>query len=310
MNILVTGGAGFIGSHLVRKLLSMGHDVLVVDDLRGGLRTNVPEGARFVCLDINSQMLLDVMDRGRFQAVVHLAAQTRVDVSIKDPYGDTRDNIMGTVNVLECARKTGVQRIVFASSAAVYGDPPETDLPLSEDYRLSPLSFYGLSKATIELYLRLYHKWHGLEYVVLRFANVYGERAEVSGEGGVINVFAKRAACDLDITVYGDGSQSRDYIYVGDIANGIVCALTTEHANEVYHLSTGREASLLDVLAELRRASGKELTPNFARTRKGDIYRSVLSNEKARSLLGWEPYMKLEDGIAVTYQYAAEQGGI
>lgn len=310
MNILVTGGAGFIGSHLVRKLLSMGHDVLVVDDLRGGLRTNVPEGARFVCLDINSPSLLDIMDRGRFQAVVHLAAQTCVDVSIKDPYGDARDNVMGTVNVLECARKTGVQRVVFASSAAVYGDPPETDLPLSEDYRLSPLSFYGLSKATIESYLRLYHKWYGLEYVVLRFANVYGERAEVGGEGGVVNVFAKRAACDLDITVYGDGSQSRDYIYAGDIANGIVCALTTEHTDEVYHLSTGREASLLDVLAELRRASGKELTPNFARMRKGDIYRSVLSNEKARRLLGWEPYMKLEDGIALTYQYAAEQGGI
>jgi UDP-glucose 4-epimerase len=309
MNILVTGGAGFIGSHLVRKLLSMGHDVLVVDDLRGGLRTNVPEGARFVCLDINSPSLLDIMDRGRFQAVVHLAAQTRVDVSIKDPYGDTRDNIMGTVNVLECARKTGVQRVVFASSAAVYGDPPETDLPLSEDYRLSPLSFYGLSKATIESYLRLYHKWYGLDYVILRFANVYGERAEVGGEGGVVNVFAKRAACDLDITVYGDGSQSRDYIYVGDIANGIVCALTTEHADEVYHLSTGREASLLDVLAELRRASGKELTPNFARTRSGDIYRSVLSNEKARRFLGWEPYMKLKDGIILTYQYAAGQGG-
>lgn len=216
---------------------------------------------------------------------------------------------MGTVNVLECARKTGVQRVVFASSAAVYGDPTETDLPLSEDYRLSPLSFYGLSKATIESYLRLYHKWYGLEYVVLRFANVYGERAEVSGEGGVVNVFAKRAACDLDITVYGDGSQSRDYIYVGDIANGIICALTTEHADEVYHLSTGREASLLDVLAELRRASGKELTPNFARTRKGDIYRSVLSNEKACRLLGWEPYMKLKDGIILTYQYAAGQGG-
>ena len=113
----------------------------------------------------------------------------------------------------------------------------------------------------------------------------------------------------MDITVYGDGSQSRDYIYVGDIANGIVCALTTEQADEVYHLSTGRESSLLDVLAELRRASGKELTPNFARTRSGDIYRSVLSNEKARRLLGWEPYMKLKDGIILTYQYAAGQGG-
>lgn len=310
MKVLVTGGAGFIGSHLVRKLLSMGHDVLVVDDLRGGLRTNVPEGARFVCLDINSPALIDIMDRCRFQCVVHLAAQTRVDLSIKNPYADTRDNVMGTVNVLECARKTGVQRVVFASSAAVYGDPPEEALPLSEEYPISPLSFYGLSKATVESYLRLYHRWYGLDYVVLRFANVYGERAEVSGEGGVINVFAKRAACGLDITVYGDGRQSRDYVYVGDIANGIVCAMTTDHANEIYHLSTGREASLLDVLSELRRASGKELLPSFARTRSGDIYRSVLSNDKARRFLGWEPYMKLEDGIALTYQYAAEQGGI
>lgn len=310
MNILVTGGAGFIGSHLVRTLLSMGHKVMVIDDLRSGRRTNIPDQAGFICMDIDSPLLLDVMDRGRFQCVIHLAAQTRVDVSIRDPYGDTRNNIMGTVNVLEGARKTGVQRIIFASSAAVYGNPPEEDLPLQEDHRLCPISFYGLSKAAAESYLHLYQQWYGLEYVVLRFANVYGERAGNGSEGGVINIFAEQAAHDRDITIFGDGLQSRDYIYVGDIVNGIVRAMTTDHANETYHLSTEREASLDDIVAALRHASGKALVPAYSKARSGDIYRSVLSNEKARQVLGWEPYMTLEDGIASTYQYACRQGGL
>lgn len=309
MNVLVTGGAGFIGSHLVRALLDRGYAVTVVDDLSNGRRSNIPDQAGFICMDISSPLLFDVMDRSRFQCVIHLAAQTRVDVSIKNPYDDMRNNVMGTVNVLEGARKTGVQRIIFASSAAVYGNPPESDLPIRESYPLNPISFYGLSKATAESYLRLYQTWYGLNYVILRFANVYGERS-CSSEGGVINVFAERAARDQDITIFGDGLQSRDYIYVGDIVRGIMQAMKTTYVNEVYHLSTGREASLNDVVSALQQSSGKTLAPAYSKVRNGDIYRSVLSNEKTRRLLAWHPNTMLEDGIARTYQFACRQGGL
>ena len=308
MNILVTGGAGFIGSHLVDGLVEAGHHVVVVDNLSTGCREHVHDQAVFYEMDIlQKDELARIFADGAFDIVFHEAAQTLVPYSMEHPREDAELNIMGLLNVLELCRQFGVKKFLFSSSAAVYGD--NVQVPLAENTPLQPTSFYGLTKVTAEKYIQMYHDVFGLSYAILRYSNVYGERAEVGGEGGVINVFAKRAARDMDITVYGDGSQSRDYIYVGDIANGIVCALTTEQADEVYHLSTGRESSLLDVLAELRRASGKELTPNFARTRSGDIYRSVLSNEKARRLLGWEPYMKLKDGIILTYQYAAGQGG-
>lgn len=303
MRIAVTGGAGFIGSHLVYKLISLGHTVIVIDDLRHGLRSNVPEKAGFVMLDIKSPAISEIIERGAFDCIIHLAAQTRVDISIENPRKDAGSNIMGTVNILECAKKYGVKRVIFASTAAVYGDPPIQDLPLEELHSRQPLSFYGLSKMTAEAYFELYHQIFGLEYIIFRFANVYGERAEVDDEGGVINIFAKKTANNLPIYIYGDGSQSRDYIYVGDIVNGIVAALQTKHVNEVYNLSTGQEVTLCEILNILRHISGQTLTPVYKESRSGDIYRSVLSNEKAHQLLSWHPYMTLENGLARTYQY-------
>lgn len=307
MRVLVTGGAGFIGSHAVRRFLSMGWDVTVADDLRHGLRENVPDEAGFCCIDINSPALQEVLGRSPFDQIVHLAAQTRVDTSMEKPLEDAADNVMGTLNILELARKCHVRRIIFASSAAVYGNPPETALPLKESEPAAPLSFYGMSKATAERYIQLYHENFGLEYAILRFANVYGERINIDDEGGVVNVFSRRAAAGEPITVYGDGSQSRDYIYVGDIVNGIVAAMEAEAIHDAYNLSTGREEPLHKIINTLSKLAGKKLNPIYEAPRNGDICRSVLCREKAGKELGWQPYMTLENGLARMYRYFLSQ---
>ena len=307
MNVLVTGGAGFIGSHLVWRLLANHHDVTVADDLRHGLRTNVPEAALFRQVDILGPQLDEVMKESHFDAVVHLAAQIRVDVSTEKPDYDAEENIMGTIRVLEAAARNGIKRFIFASSAAVYGNPPEADMPLKEDESLHPTSFYGLSKKTAESYISLYAPLWGMSYVILRFANVYGERREVDDEGGVIQIFAKRLAMKQPITLFGDGSQTRDWIYAGDIAEGIEAALLTPNTNRVYNLSSGEEVSLLNVLHEMERQAGCRVRHHFAEARRGDIFRSVLDASAARDGLGWKPMIPLQEGLARTIAHAVVQ---
>lgn len=242
---------------------------------------------------------------GNFDVIVHLAGQTMVDASIRDPYFDASENVLGTVNVLEAARKSGVKRVIFASTAAAYGNVEKDVLPLQESLPLLPMSFYGLTKVVAEHYLALYHELYGLNYVVLRFANVYGERQGDRGEGGVISIFAKRVVKREPLTIYGDGNQTRDFIYAGDIANGIVHALTTEHANAAYNLSTQMETSLNDLAAIFGRAVGRELYPAHQAARDGDIYRSILANKKAKMFLHWQPEVPLEEGVRRTVTYFA-----
>ena len=238
----------------------------------------------------------------KFDVIVHLAAQTMVDSSIKNPIFDASENIMGTLNVLEVARQCGA-RVVFASTAAAYGDVVEDDLPVVESQALSPQSFYGLTKVGVEKYLALYHQHYGLDYVVCRFANVYGERQGDKGEGGVISIFAKRIAAGKDITIYEDGTQTRDFVYAGDIARGICKAMTTKNVNTVYNLSTQTETSLLDLVKIMGKVSGCNIIPKFGPVREGDIYRSMLSNQKAKEDLGWEPQVSLADGLRRTMAY-------
>ena len=225
----MTGGAGFIGSHLVRKLLDEGEQVTVLDNFSTGSRENLPQDAAVKCveMDVNDASLAEVFDEGRFDAVVHLAGQTTVHISMESPALDGRENIIGSIHVLEQARRTGVQRVVFASTAASYGDVAEESLPIVESEPLHPMSFYGLSKVTVEHYLRLYQQSFGLDFVILRFANVYGERQGNGGEGGVISIFAKRLAEGRALTIYGDGEQTRDFIYAGDIAAAVGLKNTT-----------------------------------------------------------------------------------
>ena len=306
MKVLVTGGAGFIGSHLVRQLLAADHEVTVLDNVSTGTWQHLPEG-KDTCtcweMDIRDKAAREKMEQGKFDVIVHLAGQTMVDVSIKDPEFDAAENVMGTLNVLEAARHSGVKRIIFASTAASYGDVAEDKLPIREEETLAPMSFYGLTKVTVEKYLKLYHDLYGLDYVALRFANVYGERQGDTGEGGVISIFAKRIAKDQGITVFGDGKQTRDFIYAGDIASGIIAAMTTDKANAVYNLSNQTETSLLKLIELMGKAAGKKVEPAFAAPREGDINRSMLCNEAAVQNLNWQPQMDLGEGLARTISY-------
>ena len=301
MKVLVTGGAGFIGSHLVRKLLAEGCEVVVIDNLSTGLRSNLPEGCTFFEMDINDAALGDFFAGQGFDKVVHLAGQTMVDVSMKEPQIDAANNIGGTINVLEAARKNNVQRIIFASTAAAYGDVE--NLPIKESMPVNPQSFYGLSKVTVEKYLAMYWQFYGLEYVILRFANVYGERQGDGGEGGVISIFAKRVAEGKEITIYGDGEQTRDFIYAGDVASGIWGALNPKEPNAIYNLSTQTEVSLKELVGILMNVAGHKICPVFGPARAGDIYRSMLSNGRAKKYLAWEPVMPLENGLSRTYAH-------
>jgi len=304
MKVLVTGGAGFIGSHLVRHLLALGHAVTVLDNLSTGMREHLPaSGFTFWEMDDRDDAARREIAEGHFDAIVHLAGQTMVDASIRDPYFDADENILGTVNVLEAARASGVRRVVFASTAAAYGDVTEDQLPLREDLPLHPMSFYGLTKVMVEHYLALYQRMYGLDYVVLRFANVYGERQGDKGEGGVISIFAKRAARGEGLTIFGDGGQTRDFIYAGDIARGIAAALVTEQVNTAYNLSAQTETSLNNLVDILGRIEGRAIEVAHGPVREGDIYRSVLSNEKARRGLHWSPETTLEDGLRRTAAY-------
>ena len=306
MKVLVTGGAGFIGSHLVRQLLAADHEVTVLDNVSTGTWQHLPEG-KDTCtcweMDIRDKSAREKMEQGKFDVIVHLAGQTMVDVSIKDPEFDAAENVMGTLNVLEAARHSSVKRIIFASTAASYGDVAEDKLPIREEETLAPMSFYGLTKVTVEKYLKLYHDLYGLDYVALRFANVYGERQGDTGEGGVISIFAKRIAKDQGITVFGDGKQTRDFIYAGDIAAGIIAAMTTDKANVVYNLSNQTETSLLKLIELMGKAAGKKVEPAFAAPREGDINRSMLCNEAAVQNLNWQPQMDLGEGLARTIAY-------
>ena len=303
MNILVTGGAGFIGSHLVRHLLAKGENVTALDNLSTGLAENLPPEAKLVEMDILDEELPKVVAAGAFDAIVHLAAQTMVDTSIKNPLLDTRENLLGTVQVLEAARGANVKRVIFASTAAAYGDVKEDDLPVREAQPTEPMSFYGLSKLSVEKYLEMYRKIYGMEYVVLRFANVYGERQGDGGEGGVISIFAKAVAEGRDITIYGDGEQTRDFVYAGDIAEGIWAALRTEEVNAAYNLSTQTETSLRELVSLLAEIRGREIVPKYGAEREGDIYKSMLSNSRARRGLDWQPATTLADGLRRTYEY-------
>lgn len=307
MKVLITGGAGFIGSHLAEQLRSAGDEPVALDNLSSGRRENLPPDAKLIEADVLDEELFRIVADGRFDAVVHLAGQTMVNASLADPIFDARQNILGTLQVLEAARQGGVRRIVFASTAASYGDVPESELPILETRSLAPLSFYGLSKVAAERYLAMYRATFGLDYVVLRFANVYGERQGEGGEGGVISIFARAIAAGEDIAVFGDGGQTRDFVYAGDIAAGIRAALLTASPNTAYNLSTATQTSLREIINILSHVAGRTIVPHYGPARAGDIYKSALANGRARQGLNWEPKVTLEEGMRRTYAYFQEK---
>lgn len=304
MKVLVTGGAGFIGSHIVDKLIQESCQVFVLDNLSTGLPENIHKAAIFVEMDIcNNHELLGFFRREQFDYVVHQAAQTIVPESIARPDYDCQVNILGSVNVLEACRKTAVKRIVAASTAAVYGNVSK--IPVSENTPKCPTSFYGASKLAVEQYLALYSQIYGLEYVALRYANVYGERQGSNGEGGVISIFAQKIRANQPIAIYGDGNQTRDFVYAGDVAAANYQALTTSSFNAAYNISTQTETSIHALITFMEQATSTVMKKHYTPPREGDIYRSSLSNSLASKFLKWKPAMPLLEGIKRTYRTIA-----
>lgn len=302
MNILVTGGAGFIGSHLADALLAEGHKVTIVDNLSTGTEKNISKEASFIKADIRDKNSMEkLFEEKHFDAVYHEAAQTLVPHSIEDPYFDSDENTMGLLSILEASRKNGVKKIIFSSSAAIYGD--NLHLPLKETEIPAPTSFYGLTKRTTEEYLALYHQYFGLHYTVLRYSNVYGPRQGANGEGGVIYIFARQLSENKSITIFGDGEQTRDFISVHDVVSANLAALTKGNES-ICNVSTATEISLNDLARKMVALAGRPASSIiYGAPRPGDIIRSSLSNQKAKQLLQWSPSYSLDEGLKDTLRY-------
>lgn len=306
MEILITGGAGFIGSHILAQLQGRHDiDVVVFDNLSSGSKEHVPAGMELVEGDIRDEAAVDALFADHhFDAVIHLAAQTMVPFSVDHPAEDCQVNLEGVLHVLEACRNHGTGHILFSSSAAVYGD--NLNIPLKETERLVPTSPYGITKMTTEHYLRVYHELYGMDATVFRFANVYGERQGEKGEGGVVSIFCKLLSQHQGITVFGDGHQTRDFVYAGDIAQAIIRALPLKGYHTM-NVSTGQETSINDLIHSFEKAVGYTVPVQYTAPRTGDILRSVLSNEALKANLDFVPEMDLEEGIHRTYDWYRSQ---
>ncbi|WP_292108154.1 NAD-dependent epimerase/dehydratase family protein [Megasphaera sp.] len=306
MEILITGGAGFIGSHILAQLQGRRDmDVVVFDNLSSGSKEHVPAGMELVEGDVCDEAAVDALFADHhFDAVIHLAAQTMVPTSVEQPVLDCQINLEGVLHVLEACRIHGTGHILFSSSAAVYGD--NLHIPLKETERLVPTSPYGITKMTTEHYLRVYHELYGMDATVFRFANVYGERQGEKGEGGVVSIFCKLLSQRQGITVFGDGNQTRDFVYAGDIAQAIIRALPLKGCHTM-NVSTGQETSINDLIRSFEKAVGYTVPVQYTAPRTGDILRSVLSNEALKRDLGFVPAMDLEEGIRRTYDWYRSQ---
>ncbi|MGB2874099.1 MAG: NAD-dependent epimerase/dehydratase family protein [Gaiellaceae bacterium] len=293
MRAIVTGGAGFIGSHVVDALLARGDDVRVLDDLSTGKRKNVPPGAELDVVDIREQL------DGRFEGVevcFHLAAQVDVRVAVDRPVEDADVNVLGTIRVLEAARRHGTQVVFASSGGAIYG---ECDGPAREDAERRPLSQYGVSKLAGEEYLAAYNRLYGTRHVSLRYANVYGPRQDPKGEAGVVAIFLGRLAAGEAPRIFGDGRQTRDYVYAGDVARATLSAVGQEG---VFNIGTRTETSVLELYELCRRVTGSELAAETAPARLGELQRSVLDVSLAEQELAWSPEVPLEAGLRLTWE--------
>lgn len=301
MRICVTGGAGFIGSHLVDRLIDMGHTVLVIDNLITGLEAYVNKQAEFKKMDVRDSKIKDVFQIFKPDYVFHEAAQTMVPASIEDPQYDCDVNLMGLINILDACRYSGVKKILMPSSAAVYGD--NGNLPLKETEIGQPSSFYGLTKLTTESYLRLYEEHFGLPYICYRYSNVYGPRQGHGGEGGVVSIFAEQGIANKGITIFGDGEQTRDFIYVEDVVEANICGLEHPDITGIFNVSTNTETSINDLIQIFNTIREKPFEITYEAERLGDIKHSRLCNIKANEILGFSAKVPLVEGLALTYEY-------
>jgi len=311
MRILVTGGAGFIGSNTVDALVATGkHQVAVLDDLSSGKREQVNPGARFYQIDVrDAARITEVIEREKPEVIYHLAAQMDVRRSVASPAFDAEVNLVGFLNLMEAARRTGLARVIFSSTGgAIYGE--QERFPCDEDHPRRPVSPYGVAKLATERYLFFYQVQYGISYLALRYANVYGPRQDPHGEAGVVAIFCGRLLAGQPATIFGDGEQTRDYIFVGDVVRANLAALESGYVGAL-NVGTGVETSVNRLYQELAGVAGVGERPAYAAARPGEQLRSVISPERAKRELGWQPQVSLRDGLAQTFRFfrdAANRG--
>ena len=305
MRILITGGAGFIGSHIADACVAMGHEVMVLDNLSSGKKENVPPQARFVLCDVTSDTAVEAVRTFRPEIVSHHAAQINVRASVADPQFDAQVNILGSLRLLEAARQSGVRKFLFASSGgAGYGE--QEQFPADESHPVRPVSPYGAAKMSVELYLHFYRARYGLEYTALRYANVYGPRQDPHGEAGVVAIFASLVLRGQTAIVNGDGEQTRDFVYVGDVVRANVAALERGDGLSV-NIGTGVETSVNTLFRRLRDLAGSRQEEIHGPAMPGEQRRSCLENRMASYELGWYPETSLEEGLARTLDFFREK---
>jgi UDP-glucose 4-epimerase len=301
MRILVTGGAGFIASHIVDRYIKLGHTVAVVDDLSAGNMRNVNPKASFFQVKIQSPDLKEVFSEFRPDIINHHAAHINLRTSVENPLHDADNNVMGSLNLLALAAEHNVKKCIFASTGgAIYGEPDV--IPVEESLMPEPLSPYGINKLIVEHYLRIWEGIHNLDYTVLRYPNVYGPRQDPRGEAGVVAIFSLQMLSGKQSLIFGDGSKTRDYVYVSDVVNANVLALEKGSGN-VLNLGWGHEISDMDVFRTVKEAVGSHMEPRFEAVRPGEVDRISLNALKAKKILFWEPKVSFKQGVALAVEF-------
>lgn len=302
--VIVTGGAGFIGSHIVDAYVERGWEVLVIDNLSTGKKENVNPRATLIKMDIRSEDIRKVIEDFKPDLINHHAAQINLRESVNNPVFDADVNVIGLLNLMEGMRRNGVRRIIFASTGgAIYGE--RDDLPCSEKQFPSPLSPYGIAKLSCEMYINFYKNVCRFKPAILRYANVYGPRQDPTGEAGVVAIFLTRMLKGGEIVIFGDGTQTRDYIYVGDVVK-INIILSESDKTGVYNVGTGKETSVNELYQILKEITGINVRAHYAPPKMGELSRSALDCRKARKELNWEPHLNLREGLRLTYEWFKE----
>lgn len=304
--ILVTGGAGFIGSHIVDILLKSGYIVDVLDNLSGGFRENLPRSAKLHVMDVQSTEIAALLKRNQYTVLVHHAAQMDVRRSVADPAFDVQVNVLGLINLMEAGRQSGLQKVVFASTGgAIYGEPEAG--PQDEHHPQQPVSPYGISKLTSEKLLHFYYHEYGIPYVALRYGNVYGPRQNSHGEAGVVAIFLEKLLSGQPTTIHGDGQQTRDYVYVADVARANLAALTFTGPPTALNIGTGTETDVVSLHRKIQHASGIHRDAIHGPQKSGEQRRSVLDCSKAGRELVWKPEISLDEGLRRTAEWFASR---
>ncbi len=304
MKILVTGGAGFIGSNVADGLIAEGYEVVIVDDLSNGREENISAKAKFYKTDIRDKKLEDVFKSEKPDMVIHNAAQLSVRVSVEEPLVDADINIMGGLNLINICQKHKVKKIIFASSGGtVYGE--QKVFPADESHPLGPISPYGVAKLATEHYLYYFSKIYGLDYIALRYANIYGPRQDPHGEAGVVAIFSNKMLAGEAPLINGDGLQTRDYVYVGDAVRVNLAAIKSDFVGPI-NIGTGIETDVVTLFNILKDASGRNIEEKHGPAKTGEQMRSVLDNSLAKKVLDWEPAVSIEEGIRLTYKWFEE----